>query len=206
MVGLDEAGVDADAVSHLVSLGRSWWGADRGAEPSWRVLAVAGASSPEPVSGQFNAPTAVTGTCWLSMVRRRSTVRFRKGAPRSEASFDNEPVTSVGGFQRKEQVSGSVGSQSPRKAEGPGWSGSVTRVGGGAVGALRRARSLSSGLEGHVRSGGRPHVASLRDGAGGLVDMRGAARAADPPERSVLVNGQSWSELPDYPPSCSDQQ
>jgi len=32
------------------------------------------------------ASMASTGTCWLSMVRRRSTVRFRKGAPRSEAS------------------------------------------------------------------------------------------------------------------------
>jgi hypothetical protein len=36
---------------------------------------------------------ALTGTYWLSMVRRRSTVRFRKGAPRSEAFFDTDPVT-----------------------------------------------------------------------------------------------------------------
>jgi hypothetical protein len=33
--------------------------------------------------------TAVTGTSWLCMVRRRSTVRFRKGAPSSAMLFRN---------------------------------------------------------------------------------------------------------------------
>src|ERR1700752_369666 len=32
------------------------------------------------------------------MVRRRSTVRFRKGARRSEPFFDSEPVTLLGGL------------------------------------------------------------------------------------------------------------
>jgi hypothetical protein len=34
----------------------------------------------------------------LSMVRRRSTVRFRKGDPRSGAFFDTDPVTFLRGF------------------------------------------------------------------------------------------------------------
>ena len=63
-------------------------GADRGAKPSLRVLAVTSASSRELASDQFSAATAITGTCCLSMVRRRSTVRFRKGAPRSETKIE----------------------------------------------------------------------------------------------------------------------
>jgi hypothetical protein len=62
--------------------GRSCWGADRGAESSSRMLAVAGVSSCELASGLLGGPAAVTRTCWVSMVRRRSTVRFRKGAPK----------------------------------------------------------------------------------------------------------------------------
>src|SRR5690348_8966812 len=51
------------------------------------MLAVAGVSSCELASGQLGAPAAVTRTWWVSMVRRRSTVRFRKGAPRSRMFF-----------------------------------------------------------------------------------------------------------------------
>ena len=73
-------------------------GGGSGAEPSLRALAAACVSSCEPASGQFNGSVAVTGTCWLSMVRRRSTVRFPKGAPRSEAFFDTDPVTFARGI------------------------------------------------------------------------------------------------------------
>ena len=63
-----------------------------------RALAVACDSSRELPSGLLKASAAPTGTCWLSMVRRRSTVRFRKGAPRSGVFFDTDPVTPVGGI------------------------------------------------------------------------------------------------------------
>jgi hypothetical protein len=39
------------------------------------------------VSGLFTGSEAVTGTGWVSMVRRRSTVRFRKGAPQVSGVF-----------------------------------------------------------------------------------------------------------------------
>ena len=100
---------------------------------------------------------ALTGTCWLSMVRRRSTVRFRKGAPRSGAFFDTEPLTSLGGFQWKEQVSGSVGSLSPREAAGSGWSGTTARLGGGVRwGALWGQDRYQAALRGCVRRWSSP--------------------------------------------------
>jgi len=54
-------------------------GALRGAECRQRGLAVASDSQRQPVSSLFRGSTAVTGTAWQSMVRRSSTVRFRKG-------------------------------------------------------------------------------------------------------------------------------
>jgi hypothetical protein len=105
-------------------------GTDWGAKSSLQALASASGSLCEAAYEQFNGSTALTGTDWLSMVRRRSTVRFRKGAPRSGAFFDIEPVTSPRGFQRKEQVSGSAGSRSPSRGRRLKAIRTATRIGG----------------------------------------------------------------------------
>ena len=88
-------------------------------------------------------------------------VRFRKGAPRSGAFFDTDLVTSPSGIPAEEQVSGSAGSRSPRETPGSGWCEPAARAGGCVPwGALWGARSLPSGLEGRVRCGVRPLLAS----------------------------------------------
>src|SRR5215467_12298652 len=95
------------------------------------------------------------------MVRRRSTVRFRKGAPRSGVFFDTDPVTSYGGIPG--EGTGQRLGWKPGLWRGGGLRvvGDSDRVGGGVPwGALWGARSFLSGLKRRGRSGGRPHLAS----------------------------------------------
>jgi hypothetical protein len=128
---------------------------------------------------------AVTGTRWLSMVRRRSTVRFRKGAPRSEAFFDTDPVTSPGGFRRKEQVSGSVGSRSlarPRAQDGPGQlPGSVGECRGGALWGQDRYQAALRGVCAPV--GVRPWPATL-------LELQERGDASDYGQRAVTQRAE----------------
>jgi hypothetical protein len=58
---------------------------------------VAGDCSRVPAFCLVKACVAFTGTGWLSMVRRRSTVRFRKGAPGYEDFSNIELSTSRSG-------------------------------------------------------------------------------------------------------------
>jgi hypothetical protein len=60
---------------------RSCRGANRGAKPSSRLPRLARHSSPGLAFCHVHGSAAITALCWLPMVRRRSTVRFRKGAP-----------------------------------------------------------------------------------------------------------------------------
>jgi hypothetical protein len=130
-------------------------GADRGARPSQRALAMASVSSREPAYEQLNGSTAVTGTCWLSMVRRRSTVRFRKGALRSEVFFGAEPVTCLAGFPGAGTDQRPARRRGWHEAQGPGRSVTAARAGGECLGGTLGARSLSRLVRG-VRAGPWP--------------------------------------------------
>jgi hypothetical protein len=57
--------------------GGAFWGADG----CWRVPVSVRESCRELAFGLLGAPVACSRSGWLGMVRRRSTVRFRKGAP-----------------------------------------------------------------------------------------------------------------------------
>jgi hypothetical protein len=83
---------------------------------------------------------AVSGTCWWSMVRRRSTVRFRKGAPRSGRFFETNPATfsSVGNRSAVRLAAGTCQSAGSRWR--PVHIGPVRRS---LRGAIRGARSSS---------------------------------------------------------------
>jgi hypothetical protein len=91
------------------------------------------------------------------MVRRRSTVRFRKGAPRSGAFFDTDTVTSLEGIPA--EGTGQRLGLEPESSRGRRLRmvrGSRPGRRGSASGALWGARSLPSGLERCVQSGRSP--------------------------------------------------
>jgi hypothetical protein len=83
----------ADPFFHRTARQRIIWGAIWGAECRQRELAVACDSQRQPVSSLFRGYMTVTGTAWPSMVRRRSTVRFRKGAPGHGSFSSIQPGT-----------------------------------------------------------------------------------------------------------------
>ncbi len=81
-------------------------GAVWGAECRSRTLVGAGGCQCELAFRLVNARTALSGTFCRSMVRRRSTVRFRKGAPPGQRPYGAfRDVLSVYG---KEKVYGSI--------------------------------------------------------------------------------------------------
>jgi hypothetical protein len=114
------------------------------------ALALACVSSRGLASGQFNGSMAVTGICWLSMVRRRSTVRFRKGAPRSEPFFESEPVSYSDG--RNRSGFGELRGRATAQAHGDLW----PRVGAGER-ALRGAVWGARSSLGRLRSTPKAH-------------------------------------------------
>jgi hypothetical protein len=101
----------------------------------------------------------------LQMVRRRSTVRFRKGAPQVRGLFLYRTGDSFGGYSSgRNRSAARPGAGTFARPQAQGCPGLSPGPAGECVGALWGARSLSSGLEGHVRSGGRWYLASYSAG------------------------------------------
>jgi hypothetical protein len=105
---------------------------------------------------------ALTATIWWSMVRRKSTVRFRKGAPGSRGFFECNQMTPFRGMRMRGKGHTSPAGQTGRQGSGkvvwcPVW-------------------SCVTCLEGGQDAGGAAGVAAAR---GGDVGVPGAAEQGD---------------------------
>jgi hypothetical protein len=93
MVGPDRAVVAKGLIPGIsgtrLVIRRSSRGAIWGAECSRAGLVSASLCWREPVFSLLRRYAAAVGTGWLAMVRRRSTVRFRKGALQVKGYFSN---------------------------------------------------------------------------------------------------------------------
>ena len=77
----------SEGMNAAASLSRHQLGADRGQNAASGCSPQLATARVSPRLSSSTGSAAVRWTCWLSMVRRRSTVRFLKGAPRSEVFF-----------------------------------------------------------------------------------------------------------------------